>query len=140
MTQPPVVADVALNVMLECPDDAGQGYHLDSVLAYHRHDPFAVAMTFVTTEESLTWTFGRDLLIEGLRAPSGDGDVCVAPAMCHDGRAVVLITLSSPDGHLMLQARADQIAQFVERSLSVVPTGAEATHLDIDALIAQLLA
>ncbi len=140
MSQTPLVADVALDVTLECPDDAGQGYHLDTVLAYHRNDPFAVTMTFLTSEESLTWTFGRDLLIQGLRAPSGDGDVSVAPAICRDGQAVVLITLSSPDGHLMLQARADQIAQFVERSLAVVPLGAEVSHLDIDALVAQLLA
>ena len=140
MTQQPVVADVALDVTLECPDDSGQEYHLDSVLAYHRHDPFAVAMTFLTSEDSLTWTFGRDLLIQGLREPAGDGDVCVAPAICRDGRAVVLITLSSPDGHLMLQARADKIAQFVKRSLAVVPIGSEVEHLDIDALVVQLLA
>jgi len=97
-------------------------------------------MTFLTPEESLTWTFGRDLLIRGLRAPTGDGDVCVAPAICRDGRAVLLITLSSPDGQLTLQAPAHQIVQFVERSLAVVPIGDEVPHLDIDALVAQLLA
>jgi len=109
-------------------------------MAYHRHDPYAVTMTFLTPDESLTWTFGRDLLVEGLRRTSGDGDVCVAPAISPAGRRIVLITLSSPDGHLMLQAPSDQIAEFVDRSLAVVPLGAEVPNLDIDALVAQLLA
>ncbi len=135
----PVVADVALDVRLECLDETGQGHHLNSVMAYSRRDPFAVTMTFLTPDESLTWTFARDLLIQGLRRTSGEGDVCVAPAVCPAGRPVVLITLSSPDGHLMLQARTTQIAEFVDRSLSVVPIGSEVPHLDIDGLVAQLL-
>ncbi len=134
-----VVADVALDVRLECLDETGHGHHLNSVMAYHRQDPFAVTMTFLTPDESLTWTFARDLLIEGLRKTSGDGDVCVAPAVSPAGRPVVLITLSSPDGHLMLQAPTSQITEFVERSLSVVALGSEDPHLDIDALVAQLL-
>ncbi|CAA9371073.1 MAG: hypothetical protein AVDCRST_MAG60-63 [uncultured Nocardioides sp.] len=52
----------------------------------------------------------------------------------------MLISLSSPDGHLMLQARGEEITAFVDRSLDVVPLGTEAQHLDIDAMVAQLLA
>lgn len=140
MSQQPLVADVALDVRLECLDETGRGHHIHSVLAYQRHDPFAVTMTFLTPDESLTWTFGRDLLIEGLRRTSGEGDVCVAPAISPSGRPIVLITLSSPDGHLMLQAPTSQIAEFVSRSLAVVPTGDEVAHLDIDSLVAQILA
>lgn len=140
MNHQPLVADVALDVRLECLDETGRGHHLHCVLAYHRQDPYAITMTFLTPEESLTWTFGRDLLVEGLRRTTGDGDVCVAPAVSPNGQKVVLITLSSPDGHLMLQGRLDQITEFVERSLSVVPLETESEHLDIDAMVAQLLA
>ena len=140
MSQQPLVADVALDVRLECLDETGRGHHIHSVLAYQHQDPFAVNMTFLTPDESLTWTFGRDLLIEGLRRTSGDGDVSVAPSISPDGRAIVLITLSSPDGHLILQAPTSQISEFVARSLAVVPIGDEAANLDIDALITELLA
>lgn len=139
MSQQPLVADVALDVRLECLDETGRGHHLQSVLAYHHQDPFAVTMTFLTPDESLTWTFGRELLIEGLLRTAGDGDVCIAPAVSPNGRQVVIITLSSPDGRLMLQARKDQIAEFVDRSLGVVPLGMETHSLDIDALVDQLL-
>lgn len=135
----PLVADVALDVRLECLDETGRGHHLQSVMAYHRQDPFAINMTFLTPDESLTWTFGRDLLIEGLRRTTGDGDVCIAPAVSPTGQRVVLITLSSPDGRLILQARQSQIAEFVDRSLAVVPLGEEVHNLDIDALVSQLL-
>jgi hypothetical protein len=135
----PLVADVALDVRLECLDETGRGHHLQSVMAYHRLDPFAITMTFLTPDESLTWTFGRDLLIEGLRKTTGDGDVCIAPAVSPNGHKVVLITLSSPDGHLLLQASRDQVAEFVDRSLAVVGLGDEVHHLDMDALVAQLL-
>ncbi len=135
----PLVADVALDVRLECLDETGRGHHLQSVMAYHHQDPFAITMTFLTPDESLTWTFGRDLLIEGLRRTTGDGDVCIAPAVSPTGQRVVLITLSSPDGRLILQARRSQIAEFVDRALAVVPLGDEAQNLDIDSLVSQLL-
>lgn len=140
MSQHPLVADVSVEVRLECLDETGRGHHLHSVLAYHRHDPYAVTMTFLTPDETLTWTFGRDLFVTGLKVSSGDGDVSIAPAISPAGKRIVVITLSSPDGRLILQAPADQIIAFVERSLSVVPLGAEDPHLDIDTLVTKLLA
>jgi hypothetical protein len=135
----PVVADIALDVTLECMDDRGIKHQIDTVLGYHRTDPYAVSMTFMAAEEPLTWTFGRDLLIRGMHAPTGDGDVCVGPSIDELGRAIVLITLSSPDGSLLLEGRTDQIAHFLDRTLAMVPSGSEASHLDIDEMIAQLL-
>lgn len=139
MSQQPLVADIALDVTLECVDASGQSHQIDTVLGYNRNDPYAMSMTFLATEEPLTWTFGRDLLIAGMHAPSGDGDVNVAPAIGESGRAVVLITLSSPDGSLLLGARTDQVANFLDRSLAMVPGGDEDAHLDMDDLISRLL-
>ena len=139
MSQQPVVADVALDVTLGCLDESGNNHHIDTVLGYHRPDPYAVTMTFMTGDEPLTWTFGRDLLIHGMHEASGDGDVHVSPAVDQSGDAVVLITLSSPDGHLRLEARRDHVAEFVERTLELVPSGTETFNLDLDDLLAQLL-
>jgi hypothetical protein len=96
-------------------------------------------MTFLTADEPLVWTFGRDLLVRGMHEPSGDGDVHVAPSINESGRAVVLITLSSPDGSLLLEARSDHVGEFLDRTEALVPCGTEAPHLGLDDLIAQLL-
>jgi hypothetical protein len=139
MSHQPVIADVALDVTLACLDESGNSHQLDTVLGYHRPDPFAVTMTFLTGDEPLTWTFGRDLLLLGIHEPVGQGDVHVSPAINESGEAVVLITLSSPDGHLLLEARTSEVKGFLDRTLAIVPSGTEAPHLDLDDMIAQLL-
>jgi hypothetical protein len=133
------VADVAMDVTVECMDSTGGLHHIDTLLGYQATDPYAVTMTFLTAGGDLTWTFGRDLLLRGVSIPTGDGDVHVCPSLGVDGRAVVLVELSSPDGHLILQARTQEIADFVDRSLAVVPAGEESAHLDVDALVDRLL-
>ena len=64
----PVLSGVALDITVECVDDRGIHHSIDAVLDYRRSDPFAVAMTFVTGEGDLVWTFGRDLLARGHHA------------------------------------------------------------------------
>jgi hypothetical protein len=63
------LSDVALDITVECMDDRGIRHEIDTVLSYAASDPFAVAMTFVTSDGNLVWTFGRDLLIRGTEAP-----------------------------------------------------------------------
>lgn len=137
MNRQPVVADVALDVTLECLDSRGNCHQIDTVLGYHRPDAYAVTMTFMTGDEPLTWTFARELLIDGMNEPTGDGDVHIAPAISNN-RSVVLITLSSPDGHLLLEARTDQVAEFIDGTLDLVPAGTESTELDLDDLIGKI--
>lgn len=137
MNRQPVVADVALDVTLECLDSRGNCHQIDTVLGYHRPDAYAVTMTFMTGDEPLTWTFARELLIDGMNEPTGDGDVHIAPAISNS-RSVVLITLSSPDGHLLLEARTDQVAEFIDGTLDLVPAGTESTELDLDHLIGKI--
>ena len=133
------VADVAVDLTLECVDAKGQRHEIDTIMGYRRPDPYAVTMTFITGEGNLTWTFGRDLLSRGMSHPVGDGDVRVSPAVDHAGRAIVHIELSSPDGHLVLAARTAELDAFVARTLALVPAGEEEQHLDVDLLIAQML-
>lgn len=134
-----VQTDVTAQIALECVDDYGTSHHVASVFGYDLADPFAVTVTFCTPQGDLPWTFARDLLVRGLDGPSGDGDVHVWPSITARGRAVVLIELSSPDGHLIAQARTDEVYRFLTRTLALVPAGAETEHFDVDGLVGQLL-
>lgn len=136
------LSDVALDITVECLDDRGIRHEIDTVLSYRASDPFAVAMTFVTSDGDLVWTFGRELLIRGASTPDGDGDgdVHVAPVTGPGGRANVSIELSSPDGHLVLHARASDVEAFIDRTVAVVAPGTESEAFDADLLISQLLA
>ena len=44
------LSDVALDITVECLDDRGFCHEIDTVLSYAGSDPFAVAMTFVTSD------------------------------------------------------------------------------------------
>lgn len=130
---------VRQDVTLKCIDSLGRGHDLETVFSYSRDEPFAATITFMTPEGDLPWTFSRELLLQGLTDPTGQGDVHVCPSIDDHGRAVVIIELSSPDGHLVTQVRSDDLYEFVNETLSVVPEGEESHYLDLDATITQLL-
>ena len=134
------LADVTCDITVECTDERGIRHEIATVLGYRSTDPFAVAMTFVTPEGDLVWTFGRDLLMRGTESPVGEGDVHVAPAIGVSGRAMVSIELSSPDGHLVLLARSSDISDFIGRTVALVAPGTESDFFDVDSLITQVLA
>ena len=125
---------------MECIDSRGRVQPLDTVFSYEQSDPYAVTIRFLTRAGDLPWTFSRDLLTRGLTDPAGDGDVHVFPDLADDGRAVVSIELSSPDGSLLTQARTHDVYRFVTRTLALVPAGTESEHLRIDEAITRLLA
>lgn len=109
-------------------------------LSFHTDDPYAVHITFhIDSGHPVHWTFARDLLVEGVFRPCGHGDVRVWPSKA-EGRGVVLIALSSPDGDALLQAPAAQVSAWLERTLRTVPPGSEAGQLGIDDGLAELLA
>ncbi|MGW2774623.1 SsgA family sporulation/cell division regulator [Streptomyces olivaceoviridis] len=109
-------------------------------LAYRSDDPYAVHITFhIDSAHPVDWTFARDLLVEGVFRPCGDGDVRMWPAKA-DGRAVVLMALSSPDGDALLQAPVPQVSAWLERTLRAVPPGTEGARLGIDDALDHLLA
>ncbi|MGW5467138.1 SsgA family sporulation/cell division regulator [Streptomyces chartreusis] len=109
-------------------------------LSYHGDDPYAVHVTFhINSEQPVHWTFSRDLLVEGVFRPCGHGDVRVWPTKS-EGRSVVLMALSSPDGDALLEAPAAQVSAWLERTLRAVPPGTEGGQLGIDDALDQLLA
>jgi hypothetical protein len=122
-------------VTLELIDPTGAVTPIEAELHYDPADPYAVTTVFMTGSSQVRWTFGRDLLSEGLYEPSGDGDVHVWPCLDSDGHAVVIIELCSPDGEALVQARTGDLSTFVDRMSAAVAPGTETAHLDIDAAI-----
>ncbi len=114
--------------------------HLDGEFSFDPADPYAVTMKLEARSGSVTWTFARELLADGLFHPSGDGDVQVWPCLSNTGEAVVIIELSSPDGTALLQTPSRAVQGFVTLIFEAVPAGCESSHVSIDALVSQLLA
>lgn len=133
-------ASVTRELMLELIDACGASTEVAARLCYDLADPFAVSAVFVTGKTPVRWVFARELLEDGLYEPSGDGDVHVWPCLDARGHAVTVIELSSPDGEALLQARSDELGDFLRRTQELVPRGTEDTHLDMDGLVASLLA
>jgi len=119
-------------------DVTGAATPLDTEFAYDPKDPFAVSATFMTVAGQVRWTFSRELLSDGLREPSGDGDVHVWPCEDNQGRPVVIIELCSPDGEALVQVRTSEITAFVQRMNAAVAPGNE--QVDVDSAIAAILA
>ncbi|TJZ56034.1 SsgA family sporulation/cell division regulator [Streptomyces piniterrae] len=109
-------------------------------LTYRTDDPYAVHVTFhIGSDSPVNWTFARELLVEGVFRPCGQGDVRVWPTKV-DGRSLVCMALSSPDGDALLEAPASAVSAWLERTLRVVPPGSEQGHLGIDKGLSELLA
>ncbi|MGW0734163.1 SsgA family sporulation/cell division regulator [Streptomyces sp. NPDC002851] len=108
-------------------------------LTYRTDDPYAVHIAFhIGSDHPVHWTFARELLVEGVFRACGHGDVRVWPTKLN-GRSVVMMALSSPDGDALIEAPAAAVSAWLERTLRVVPPGTEAEQLGIDDGLADLL-
>ncbi|MEV8424050.1 SsgA family sporulation/cell division regulator [Streptomyces niveus] len=109
-------------------------------LTYRTDDPYAVHISFhISSDTPVNWTFARELLVEGVFRPCGHGDVRIWPTKV-DGRSVLCVALSSPDGDALLEANSAAVSAWLERTLRLVPPGAETDRLGIDDGLARLLA
>jgi hypothetical protein len=125
------------SVRLQILASNGEEFDIPTNLKYDAQDPYAVSAEFSASNGRIVWTFGRDLLIEGLLEPIGDGDVHVWPSTNHGAGPVLMIELSSPDGEALLQAHQGDVFSFVVSMKELVPQGTESEFLDIDAAIAR---
>jgi hypothetical protein len=139
MKQTKIARVVTENVELEFVDQQGEASAIDADLVFDPADPYAVTMVFRTGVQEVRWTFGRELLVDGLYEPTGDGDVHVWPCLSSTGAAVVIIELSSPDGELLVQAPSRKVSNFVATMLVEVPDGQETAFVDFDTELATLL-
>lgn len=99
-------------------------------LLYRTDDPWAVHLTFhVDSATPVEWAFARDLFVDGVFRPTGDGDVRVWPSHVENGHAVVCLALAAPDGRAVLRAPVGPVKAWLERTMFLVPPGEEALAL-----------
>ncbi|MGS2589061.1 SsgA family sporulation/cell division regulator [Streptomyces hebeiensis] len=101
-------------------------------LHYEVGDPYAVRMTFhLPGDAPVTWTFGRELLLDGINTPSGDGDVHIAPTAPAD-LSDVHIRLQVGEDHALFRVSAAPLVAFLDRTDRLVPLGQERTLGDFE--------
>lgn len=101
-------------------------------LRYETCDPYAVRLTFhLPGDAPVTWAFGRELLIDGVGRPCGDGDVHIAPADT-EGFGAVLIRLQVGGDHALFRCGTAPLVAFLDRTDRLVPLGQERSLADFD--------
>ncbi|MFB6889165.1 SsgA family sporulation/cell division regulator [Kitasatospora sp. NPDC056327] len=107
-------------------------------LDYDPADPYAVRFTFhLPGDEPVTWVFARELLLDGLARPSGEGDVYIHPV--GGELAEVCLVLRSPGGDAVLRGSAPPLIAFLARTDRLVPMGEEFAAGDLDAQLELIL-
>ncbi|WP_438292754.1 SsgA family sporulation/cell division regulator [Streptomyces sp. HUAS TT7] len=101
-------------------------------LTYDTTDPYAVRMTFhLPGDAPVTWAFGRELLLDGINGPAGDGDVRVEPSAPEE-LPDVHIRLQVGGDHALFRAGAAPLVAFLDRTDKLVPLGQEWTLGEFD--------
>ncbi|WSR67655.1 SsgA family sporulation/cell division regulator [Streptomyces sp. NBC_01180] len=110
-----------------------------TTLRYDRADPFAVTVGFppqaTLAGVAVSWAFARDLLVAGLRAPSGMGDVRIRPF----GFDRTVLEFHSREGVAMVHIHTTDLRHFLKRTETLVPSGREHRYLDVDQDVVELL-
>ncbi|MGW0839552.1 SsgA family sporulation/cell division regulator [Streptomyces sp. NPDC002787] len=108
-------------------------------LRYDTCDPYAVRLTFhLPGDAPVTWAFGRELLIDGVGRPCGDGDVHIAPAD-PETFGEVLIRLQVGTDQAMFRVGTAPLVAFLDRTDKLVPLGQERSLADFDMLLDEAL-
>lgn len=103
-------------------------------MVYAPTDPFAVRLQLAVGGEPLCWTFGRDLLADGLRSmvPLGEGNVQVQATS-----VLTEVSYLDLDGAwTTLRLPWWNTREFIRLSEEVVPRGDEVC--DVDAWVSEL--
>jgi hypothetical protein len=139
MQQHPMKPAVSHDIALSCVDPWGRHVSVPTTLGYRNDDPYAISMTFHSGSGDVEWVVSRTLLLQGLAAPAGQGDVRIYPSIDEHARAVTMLDFCSPDGRLVAQADSHELQAFLSRTFAAVPVGTESQHLDLDGLVTALL-
>jgi hypothetical protein len=133
----PAPISTTLTLSLVLPGD--EPLPVDASLEYDATDPFAIHLDIATGDGMVRWSIARELLTQGVETPAGFGDVRIIPIGGRHGRRVRL-ALTSPDGAATLEAPLAEMVEFLAATYAAVPSGCESDLLDLDSLVAQLLA
>ncbi|MBK3579889.1 SsgA family sporulation/cell division regulator [Streptomyces sp. MBT65] len=101
-------------------------------LGYETCDPYAVRLTFhLPGDAPVTWTFGRELLIDGVGVACGEGDVRIEP-VDPEMLGEVLIRLQVGGDQALFRTGAAPLVAFLDRTDRLVPLGQEGALADFD--------
>jgi Streptomyces sporulation and cell division protein, SsgA len=129
-----VTAELSLRMVV----DSDRTVAVPCALEYRAEEPYAIRATFRTGVTDIEWMFARDLLLEGLQRPSGEGDVVMWPE--HHGEVpLLLLALNSPSGQAVLECESRHVEHFLRRTFEIVALGEESASIDIDGTIAAIL-
>ncbi|RFU82540.1 SsgA family sporulation/cell division regulator [Streptomyces triticagri] len=100
-------------------------------LRYEACDPYAVRLTFhLPGDAPVTWVFSRELLVDGINGPCGEGDVHIAPHGAQLTDAVIRLQVGADQA--LFRAGIAPLIAFLDRTDKIVPLGQEATLADFD--------
>ncbi|GAA4659498.1 MULTISPECIES: SsgA family sporulation/cell division regulator [Streptomyces] len=113
-------------------------------LGYDKADPYAVRFTFhLPGDAPVSWAFARELLLDGLCGPIGEGDVHICPTG-PDELSDVLIRLQVGAEGALFRVGAAPLVAFLDRTDRLVPFGCEEEASDpacsLDAVLDRILA
>lgn len=101
-------------------------------LRYEARDPYAVRLTFhLPGDAPVTWAFSRELLVDGVNAPCGEGDVQIAPEG-PEPLSEAIIRLQVGGDQALFRAGIAPLIAFLDRTDKLVPLGQERTLADLD--------
>lgn len=104
-----------------------KGIPVPTTLVYTpQEDPFGIAVTFMPPQaEHVKWRFSRDLLIDGLVNPQGEGDVRILTGF----EFIDMMVQNGGQSAVFRFTRRD-IADFCQKITKVVPRGTEDAWFD----------
>ncbi|MFK0289134.1 SsgA family sporulation/cell division regulator [Streptomyces sp. NPDC090442] len=109
-------------------------------LDFDSGDPYAVRLTFdLPGDAPVTWVFGRELLLDGLNHPAGEGDVRVEPSS-PERLSDVYISLQVGPERALFRASAPPLIAFLDRTDRIVPLGKEEVCDTLEATLDRILA
>ena len=129
---------VTAELLLRMVVDSDRTVEVPCALEYRAEEPYAIRATFRTGATDIEWMFARDLLLEGLQRPSGEGDVVIWPEN-HGRSPLILLALNSPSGQAVLECDRPHVEAFLRRTFDIVAVGEEPVTVDIDRCIHGIL-
>lgn len=129
-----VTAELFLRMVV----DSDRTVEVPCSLEYRAEEPYAIRATFRTGAADIEWIFARDLLVEGLHRPAGEGDVVIWPEFSGES-PLVLLALNSPSGQAVLESDRPMVEAFLQRTVDIVAIGAEGDSTDVDRWITAIL-
>ncbi|WP_411143195.1 SsgA family sporulation/cell division regulator [Streptomyces sp. x-80] len=108
-------------------------------LDFDSADPYAIRLTFdLPGDVPVTWTFSRELLLDGLSRPSGEGDVRIEPSSA-EYLSDVFISLQVGAERALFRVSAPPLVAFLDRTDRLVPLGEEEVCDTLDAVLDRIL-